>query len=193
MITVGIDVDGVLRDFCQGLEKVVKENYPQYLPEDYTGINNWKLSENFRASKPDLQKIYWEDYAKEIMGESPAFEENVKQMKEMILWGEEVGVRFVCVTSQKPHARYHTAYWLGKHELNFDTIYFRRGIDKPNTPVDFLVDDSPNNWKYWKERRGMEDGFILMDRPYNHHIEAKHRVFELDDIIEIITKGMKDE
>lgn len=185
-ITVGIDVDGVLRDFCYGLEKVVKEHYPQYLPEDYTGINNWKLSDNFIADKSDLQKIYWADYATEIMGNSPAFEENVKQMKELILWGEEVGVTFVCVTSQKPHARYHTAYWLGKHELNFDTIYFRRGIDKPNTPVDFLVDDSPNNYNYWIKRRGFEDGFILMDQPYNQHIETKNRVFEIDDIVSII-------
>ena len=190
-ITVGIDVDGVLRDFCDGLEKVVKEHYPDYLPEDYTGINNWKLSDNFTVDKPQIQKIYWEDYAKEIMGESPAFEENVKQMKEMILWGEEVGVRFVCVTSQKPHARYHTAYWLGKHELNFDTIYFRRGVDKPNTPVDFLVDDSPNNYNYWIQRRGFEDGFILMDQPYNQHIETKSRIFELDDAVEIISKGLK--
>ena len=191
MITVGIDVDGVLRDFCHGLEAVVKEHYPEYLSEDYKGINNWRLSENFRATKPELQQIYWHAYSKEIMGESPAFEENVKQMKEMILWGEEVGVRFVCVTSQKPHARYHTAYWLGKHELNFDTIYFRRGVDKPNTPVDFLVDDSPNNYNYWIQRRGFEDGFILMDQPYNQHIETKSRIFELDDAVEIISKGLK--
>jgi hypothetical protein len=185
-ITVGIDVDGVLRDFCDGLEKVVKEHYPQYLPEDYTGINSWKLSDNFTVDKPEIQKIYWEDYAKEIMGQSPAFEENVKQMKEMILWGEEVGVTFVCVTSQKPHARYHTLQWLGNHELNFDTIYFRRGIDKPNTPVDFLVDDSPNNYNYWIKRRGMSEGFILMDRPYNQHIETKNRIFELDEIVDMI-------
>ncbi len=187
-VTVGIDVDGVLRDFCQGLERVVKENYPQYLPEDYTGINNWKLSENFRASKPDLQKIYWDDYAKEIMGESPAFEENVKQMKDMILWGEDIGVRFVCVTSQKPHARHFTAYWLGKHELNFDTIYFRRGFEKAKTPVDYLIDDSPNNWRYWKEQRGFEDGFILMNAPYNQDIDAKNRIFQLDDAVDLIAK-----
>jgi len=186
-ITVGIDVDGVLRDFCDGLEKVVKEHYPQYLPEDYTGINSWKLSDNFTVDKPEIQKIYWEDYAKEIMGQSPAFEENVKQMKSMFEWGEEVGVTFVCVTSQKPHARYHTLQWLGNHELNFDTIYFRRGIDKPNTPVDFLVDDSPNNYNYWIKRRGMSEGFILMDRPYNQHIETKNRIFELDEIVDMIS------
>lgn len=186
--TVGIDVDGVLRNFCYGLEKVVKEHYPDYLPEDYTGINNWKLSDNFTVDKPDIQKIYWDDYAKEIMGESPAFEENVEQMKDMILWGEEVGVRFVCVTSQKPHARHFTTYWLGKHELNFDTIYFRRGFEKAKTPVDYLIDDSPNNWRYWKEQRGFEDGFILMDAPYNQDIDAKDRIFQLDDAVDLIAK-----
>jgi len=39
---IGIDVDGVLRDFCQGFESVLKKHYPHYLPKDYTGINNWK-------------------------------------------------------------------------------------------------------------------------------------------------------
>ena len=29
MVTIGIDVDGVLRDFCTGLEKVVKDGYLQ--------------------------------------------------------------------------------------------------------------------------------------------------------------------
>ena len=43
MKKIGIDVDGVLRDFCQGLEAVVKKHYPQYLPEDYVGINNYSL------------------------------------------------------------------------------------------------------------------------------------------------------
>ena len=186
---IGIDVDGVLRDFCQGLEGVVKKHYPQYLPEDYTGINNWKLSDNFIAEKSDLQKIYWEDYSKEIMGESPAFEENVRQMKNLISHYHELDnsdVSFVCVTSQKTHARYHTLSWLGNHGLNFDTIYFRKGYEKPDVQVDYLVDDSPNNYNYWIEKRGMSDGFILMDRPYNQHIETKNRVYDIDSVMEFI-------
>jgi len=186
---IGIDVDGVLRDFCQGLEDVVKKHYPQYLPDDYTGINNWKLSENFRATKPELQQIYWDDYSKEIMGESPAFEENVRQMKNLISHYHELDnsdISFVCVTSQKPHARYHTLSWLGKYGLNFDTVYFRKGFEKPDVQVDYLVDDSPNNYNYWIEKRGMEHGFILMDQPYNQHIETKNRVYDVDSIMEHI-------
>ena len=188
---IGIDVDGVLRDFCYGLEKVVKEHYPDYLPEDYTGINNWKLSDNFTVDKPEIQKIYWDEYSKEIMGESPAFEENVRQMKNLISHYHELDnsdISFVCVTSQKTHARHHTLSWLGKYGLNFDTVYFRKGYEKPNVQIDYLVDDSPNNYNYWIEKRGMEHGFILMDRPYNQHIKTNHRVYDIDSIMEFIIK-----
>ena len=181
---IGIDVDGVLRDFCQGFESVLKEHYPQYLPEDYTGMNNWKLSDNFKASKPELQKIYWDEFTKEIMGESPAFEENVEQMKDIIICGEKIGMQFVCVTSQKPHARHHTLSWLGNHGLNFDTVYFRKGWKKWMVDVDYLVDDSPNNFENWVRGRGMQEGFILMDRPYNQHIKTNHRVYDIDSIME---------
>ena len=186
MKKIGIDVDGVLRDFCQGLESVVKKHYPQYLPEDYVGINNWKLSDNFIAEKSDLQKIYWDEYSKEIMGESPAFKENVQQIKDLILWGEDVDVSFVCVTSQKPHARHHTLSWLGNHGINFDTVYFRKGWKKWMVDVDYLVDDSPNNFENWVRGRGMQEGFILMDQPYNQHIKSSYRITELNQIKEII-------
>ena len=184
---IGIDVDGVLRDFCQGFESILKEHYPQYLPKDYTGINNWNLSDNFTASKPELQKIYWYEFTKEIMGESPAFEENVRQMKNLISHYQELDnsdITFVCVTSQKPHARHHTLSWLGNHGINFDTVYLRKGWKKWMVDVDYLVDDSPNNFENWVRGRGMQEGFILMDRPYNQHIKTNHRVYDIDSIME---------
>ena len=33
---------------------------------------------------------------------------------------------FVCVTSQHPICSHHTLTWLGKQELNFETVYFRK-------------------------------------------------------------------
>jgi len=187
---IGIDVDGVLRDFCQGFESVLKKHYPHYLPKDYTGINNWKLSDNFEATKPELQKIYWDEFTKEIMGESPAFEENVEQMKRLIQYAHEPegtsDITYVCVTSQKPHSRHHTLSWLGNHGLNFDTVYFRKGWKKWMVDVDYLVDDSPNNFENWVRGRGMKEGFILMDRPYNQHIKTDYRVYDIDGIMDCI-------
>ena len=186
MKKIGIDVDGVLRDFCDGLTKVVREHYPQYMKEDFIEVNDWKLANNFNCTKEDLQQIYWHDYADEIMGNSNPIPGAIEQMYELVDWAEEKGHSLVCVTSQKPHARYHTLSWLGKHGINFDTIYFRKGWQKWMVDVDYLVDDSPNNFENWVRGRGMQEGFILMNQPYNKHIKSNCRIKELKQIKEII-------
>jgi len=57
----------------------------------------------------------------------------------------------------------------------------RIGID-----VDYLIDDSPTNYRYWKDGRQDEDTFILLDRPYNQKVKAKHRVSNLKEAEAII-------
>ena len=104
-------------------------------------------------------------------------------MKRLIQYSQEPegtsDISFVCVTSQKPHARHHTLSWLGKYGLNFDTVYFRKGWQKWMVDVDYLVDDSPNNFENWVRGRGMQEGFILMNQPYNEHIKSNCRIKEL--------------
>ena len=186
MKKIGIDVDGVLRDFCDGLTKVVREHYPQYMKDDFVEVNDWKLANNFNCTKEDLQQIYWHDYADEIMGNSNPIQGAIEQMYDLMDWAEEKGHSLVCVTSQKLHARHHTLSWLGKYGLNFDTVYFRKGWQKWMVDVDYLVDDSPNNFENWVKGRGMQEGFILMNQPYNGHIKSSYRITELNQIKEII-------
>jgi 5'(3')-deoxyribonucleotidase len=186
MKKIGIDVDGVLRDFCDGLTKVVREHYPQYMKDDFVEVNDWKLANNFNCTKEDLQQIYWHDYADEIMGNSNPIQGAIEQMYDLMDWAEEKGHSLVCVTSQKLHARHHTLSWLGKYGLNFDTVYFRKGWQKWMVDVDYLVDDSPNNFENWVRGRGMQEGFILMNQPYNEHIKSNCRIKELKQIKEII-------
>ena len=183
---IGIDVDGVLRDFCDGLTNVVYEHYPQYLKKDFVEINHWQLENNFDCTKKDLQEIYWYKYADKIMGNSNPIYGAIEQMYNLFEWADENNHSVVCVTSQKEHAYHYTLSWLGKYGLNFDTIYFRKGREKWQTPVDYLVDDSPNNWHSWKKNRGYESGFILMDRPYNQHLKSTCRIKELKEVKDII-------
>ena len=124
---IGIDVDGVLRDFCDGLTKVVREHYPHYMKDDFVEIDNWKLANNFNCTKKDLQEIYWYDHAHTIMGNSIPIYGAIRQMYELFSWADENNHSVVCVTSQKPHARHYTLSWLGMYGLNFDTVYFIKG------------------------------------------------------------------
>ena len=199
---IGIDVDGVLRDFCDGLLKVVKEHYPEYIKKhpDYgppywsnnpsgqeiLEITDWKLANNFNCEKKDLQEIYWYKYADKIMGNGIPIYGAIEQMYNLFEWADKNNHSVVCVTSQKPHARYYTLSWLGKYGLNFDTVYFRKGWKKWMVDVDYLVDDSPNNFDNWVRGRGMQEGFILMDRPYNQHIKSSYRIKELKEVKDII-------
>ena len=186
---IGIDVDGVLRDFCHGLIRAVKAYHPEYIkkdkeiPEQYLHIRDWHLENNFNCTKEDLQQIYWYEHAKWIMGNGRAFKENVRTLK---YWMKHINKEWVCVTSQKEHARHYTLSWLGKHELNFDKVVFAKGKDKWQVDVDYLIDDSPTNYRYWKDGRQDEDTFILLDRPYNQKVKAKHRVSNLKEAEAII-------
>ena len=124
---IGIDVDGVLRDFCDGLTKVVHEHYPQYLKKDFVEINHWQLENNFECTKTDLQQIYWYEYADKIMGNGNPIPGAIPQMYDLFDWAEENKHTLVSVTSQKEHVYHYTLSWLGKYGLNFDTVYFRQG------------------------------------------------------------------
>ena len=126
---IGIDVDGVLRNFCQALVSAIKTYHPEYLKDEYNEttepsmdggiITDWHLENNFNCTKKDLQQIYWYDRAKWIMGNGQPFKENVRTLK---YWMKHINKEWVCVTSQKEHARHYTLSWLGKHELNFDRV-----------------------------------------------------------------------
>ena len=190
---IGIDVDGVLRDFCHGLVRAIKIHYPEYLKNGYDEttepsmdggiVTDWHLENNFTCTKEDLQQIYWYDHAKWIMGDGRPFEENVRTLK---YWIKHINKEWVCITSQKEHAYHYTLSWLGKHELNFEKVVFAKGRDKWKVDVDYLIDDSPMNWHHWIDNRGDDDGFILLDRPYNQHIDVKHRVSNLREAEGII-------
>ena len=182
MSRIGIDVDGVLRDFCGDLTRVVKKEFPQYMKDDFNGINDWKLENCFNATKAELQEIYWHSHVDKIYANGNPMYGAIKKMYDLFDWGEENGHTFVCITSQKPFARYHTLYWLGKYGMNFDTVYFRRGREKWKVDVDYLVDDGPNNHQAWVTGRGMQEGFILMDAPYNQHCNSPHRIISLNEV-----------
>ena len=190
---IGIDVDGVLRNFSLDLYNVIREHYPDYIKdgsknvysveETPKGMTNWDLENSFNASKKEIRRIYREEHAETILKNGTPFKKNVDYLREQIKKDEHT---FIAVTSQHPICCHHTLSWLGEQELGFSSVVFKNGRKKWQVEVDYLVDDSPNNYHAWVYGRQMEDGFILMDRPWNQKIKSKHRVFNLREAGEII-------
>ena len=189
-IIIGVDVDGVLRDFANDLMHVVMRDYPQYLIPGQDVIDDWRLEKCFNCSKEKLQSIYWDTNVDEIMGNGnkiPGSELQITELLDFANQHEDL-VEFWAVTSQKKHAFHYTLKWLGQQGYNFKRVVFERGREKWKVGVDWLIDDSPSNWEAWKEGRGDDKNYILMDAVYNQHIEPTIRIKELLEIYDIVRK-----
>ena len=187
---IGIDVDGVLRDFCKGLLDVIKSEYPEYMKKDTEPLRHWDLEKNFNGTKKQLQEVYWNAHSHLIMGNSPEIPGAITEFKEMEDWAATEGHEISIITSQKPHARHLTLYWLSLHELNPGAVSFESGPDKWRVPIDFLLDDSPENYEHWVKGRGSDFGFYLQDTTYNRHIKTKNRVYGVKHFQERVKKHL---
>ena len=192
---IGVDVDGVIRDFSTDLYSVIKEHYPEYIKpgsekvysveEIRKEMTDWDLENNFDASIEEIKRIYREEHAETILGKGTPFVDNVNYLREQIKKDEHT---FVAVTSQHPTCCHHTLSWLGKHELGFSSVYFKKGSKKWMVECDFLIDDSPNNYNSWRNGRGSDEKFILMNQPWNQKINATSRVSNIEHAIKVINE-----
>jgi len=180
---IGVDVDSVLRNFPLDLVRVIRREHPEWYNEKYPVPDQWEMDKCFHATTDEINQIYWHDHTAEIMGNGTPIKENVDYLKKILKDSEH---NFVCITSQRPHARFHTLNWLGKQELNFETVYFKKSAEKWLVEVDFLIDDSPNVYNYWRRGRSSDESFILIDRPHNQKCRATHRVANIEEGMRII-------
>ena len=190
---IGVDIDGVLRDFSTDLYTVIKEHYPEYIKPGSENVysveeirkemTDWDLENSLNAPKEEIQKIYREEFAHTILSNGTPYTDNVNYLKEQIKKDEHT---FIAVTSQHPICCHHTLSWLGKQELGFSSVVFKKGRRKWQVEVDYLIDDSPNNYHAWVYGRQMEDGFILMDQPWNVKVKANYRVNNIKEAMGVI-------
>jgi len=188
---IGVDVDSVLRDFPGDLVDVIKREHPEYYDEEKLFEESpnrfvpdiWEMENCFNATQEQINQVYWHDYTSEIMGNGTPIEENVSYLTELLKESEHT---FVCVTSQKEHARYHTLNWLGQQGLNFETVYFRKSAEKWLVEIDYIIDDSPNVYNHWKNGRSSDSGFLMIDRPHNSKVSPTHKVSNIEEAMKII-------
>ena len=190
---VGVDVDGVIRDFSHDLYTVIKKNYPDWIKPGSENVysveeirremTDWDLENNFDAEITDIKRVYREEHAETILAKGTPFVNDVDYLREQIRKDEHT---FVAVTSQHPVCCHHTLTWFGKQELGFSSVYFKKGRKKWMVECDFLIDDSPNNYYAWRSGRGSDEKYILFDRPWNEKIKATNRVSSIKQALDII-------
>lgn len=184
-IRIGIDVDGVLRDFDSKVMEIIKRVYPDKILSE--NVTAWDYP-NVDVPIKVLSEIWQKTHCEEVFRESelmPNVKEEFKILKDWCKT-QNPGYQFCCVTAQMPYNASHTLYWLGKHYFNFLETYISNNKHKLN--IDILIDDSPKNYTKWVEYGRTESDFILFDRPYNQECTATNRIYSLSDAIEILKK-----
>jgi len=182
-IRIGIDVDGVLRDFDTKTMEIIKELYPDKILSEVT--SGWDFP-NVDIDAKELSKLWRETHCEEIYREAPLMPGVKEEFKLLKEWGrtQRPGYQYAVVTAQMPYNTCHTHYWLGKHYFNFLEVYVTN--HKHKVDIDILIDDSPKNYEKWVEAGRDETAYILFDRPYNQEVPATNRIYKLSDLIEIL-------
>ena len=182
-VKIGIDVDGVLRDFDTKVMEIIKREFPDKVLDDTT--HGWDFP-NVDMPIEELSKLWRETHTEEIYQDAelmPNAKEELALLKEWTR-AQRDRYQYLCVTSQMPYLAHHTYYWLGKNKFNFMNVIISN--NKHTTGIDMLVDDSPKNYDKWVKAGMDEASFILFDRPYNQDCPATNRIKKLSDLINIL-------
>ena len=184
---IGIDVDGVLRDFDTKLLEVAERVYPGKVNLD--AERKWDFEGVIDVPIQELCKLWQETHCEEIFREAPMMPDAYAEFKLLRQWArtQKQGYSFACATAQMPFNACHTLYWLGKHYFNF--MEFHISNNKHNLDIDWLIDDSPKNYDKWIKAGRREDRYIMFNTPANQKAPATHRIHKLSDAIEIFEKN----
>jgi len=156
--TIGIDVDGVLRNNLQIMVDLYNENFKKN--KEVSDIKDFRTEITFPDIEPVTGKTasewFFQDHSKEIFLNAKPFynaAEDIKNLRGL--------ANVVIITYQKSLVnRMHTLCWLEINGIEYDGLIFMK--DKTKFICDYLIDDNDWNFLGSNAKHG-----ILIDAPYN--------------------------
>ena len=180
-IRIGIDIDGVIRDFIGRVLDTLNEHYP----DNYNGAIplQWDFSDVL--TDMTLSDLIYGPRGEDIFLYADPI--NISGLKYLCGWTKEMEYELVCCSYQTGPTILATDKWLQTHNLKkyfVDIIYTK---DKWKVDIDYLVDDAPYNYEAWVENERAENKFILMNDSYrNQNVNATNKINTLFDVPQII-------
>jgi 5'(3')-deoxyribonucleotidase len=189
MIYLGVDVDGVIARYVEGLRATVAKARgltPDEIltllgiPTDY-GFSNWI------PINGEFVKLHTDGVDDGMYRNLLVFDDASKYLWMLSDEGIEIGIitsRFVKHRQNKVVVQ-DTAEWLDSADIPYRDISFLR--DKTRFIADIYIDDAPHNIEaYQKAGRYV----IIFDAPYNQHVEGD-RAYNWKDVYDLIQKFKK--
>lgn len=176
-IRVGIDCDGVLRDFIgKTMELASEEGLHFQRPTDWNYIDNYEID-----GKTLRAKIWDGDWLKEIFVESDVLPFAKKGYNAFV--NDDLFEVYI-VTSQFEGTEFLTDKWLRKNGFDGHTrTYFL--FDKLKAPVQILIDDKPSHIEAFEEN--LREGYLI-NSSHNQDYKFHRKVDNLYDAYKQITE-----
>ena len=139
---IGIDCDGVLRDFIPALIDSIKETHPEHA-DKILEPHSWSWEQWLPFwTEAETEKYVFEDYYVDFFGaECPPIKESVEDWKKLKRWAEDNGHELVLVSAQRENCKELTDEWLKMWGFDFKEKHYTHL--KHLVDIDVLIDDSP--------------------------------------------------
>ena len=183
---IGIDCDGVLRDFIPALIDSIKETHPEHADKILEPTSwDWEQWLPF-WTEAETEKYVFEDNYIDFFGvDCPPIQSSVEDWTKLKRWAEDNNHQLILVSAQRPHCEEPTMEWLQRWGFMFDEIHFTK--HKHLIDVDILIDDSPEKLETF-ERESINHGTaVCYKQTWNKEFSEKH-YFNIDRLSDIMTR-----
>lgn len=181
MRTIGIDIDGTLRNLDAMLEKYLEIDYPKYLKAFQSHPKSWdRLDIAFKGDREAVVDWLYGQRAFQTFGQAPKmYREVIDHVNALQKRALSMGdVRLVISSVQREQSIPATLFWLAKMGCRVNTINFYRTFDeKVTSGYDVVVDDHPMVLEKAKENGQTP---IVVPHPYNEHLTEELGYIRLD-------------
>jgi len=182
---IGIDCDGVLRDFIPALIDSVKESHPQHA-DKIKPVKAWEWESWLPFwTEEETEKYVFEDNYIDFFGiDVPPIESSVEDWPKLKEWAKENGHQLILVSAQRPHCEELTDAWLQRWGFMFDEVHYTK--HKWTVDVDVLIDDSPEKLKIFKNKSVSNGQPICYKQTWNK--ECQDTTMSIDRLSDIMSR-----
>ena len=183
---IGIDCDGVLRDFIGDLKDNIKENYPRLAGKIKTPETwNWEDWLPFWTEEESEKYIFEDNYLDFFGIDASPIQSSIEDWTILKEWAKEHGHELILVSAQRPHCIEPTEAWLQRWGFMFDEVHYTK--HKWSINVDFLIDDSPEKLNQFNDKSVNGGKAICMKQLWNTDCHTKYQTIDrLSDIIGLV-------